>query len=122
MFLVLALVQGANELELKMLNIFSLIIIQNKYSYLDEVLDFLENEKVKNSEIKIYQRFGLKIKGYMEFINSMKNLVLTHKGSEDDAARKDDLREKLIKYNLFEVDDFNEFSTQFDDYIKSDLY
>ncbi|MDH1707091.1 hypothetical protein, partial [Acinetobacter johnsonii] len=62
------------------------------------------------------------IKGYMEFINSMKNLVLTHKGSEDDAARKDDLREKLIKYNLFEVDDFNEFSTQFDDYIKSDLY
>ena len=122
MFLVLALVQGANELELKMLNIFSLIIIQNKYSYLDEVLDFLENEKVKNFEIKIYQRFGLKIKGYMEFINSMKNLVLTHKGSEDDAARKDDLREKLIKYNLFEVDDFNEFSTQFDDYIKSDLY
>ena len=122
MFLVLALVQGANELELKMLNIFSLIIIQNKYSYLDEVLDFLENEKVKNSEIKIYQRFGLKIKGYMEFINSMKNLVLTHKGSEDDAARKDDLGEKLIKYNLFEVDDFNEFSTQFDDYIKSDLY
>ena len=41
---------------------------------------------------------------------------------KDDAARKDDLREKLIKYNLFEVDDFNEFSTQFDDYIKSDLY
>jgi len=112
MFLIVALMQGAHNLEEKMINIFYTFL--NGHEPMDSlnVLKSLSTRDFKNFENKIESKFNYKNIKILSLIKALK-----------EAETQGDQNDVLLGYNLYGVDGGEEeFSSQFKNYIEHNLY